>query len=97
MSHGRYRTAIAALALSALALAPAAAESAPRPVDAATTGVNSELRQTVPITRTAGAARRVALSMGPGKLAGLRRGDRLELSSEVQITVDCDTPSPRCG
>ena len=47
MSHGRYRTAIAALALSALALAPAAAESAPRPVDAATTGVNSELRQTV--------------------------------------------------
>ncbi len=97
MSHGRHRTAIAALALSALALAPAAAKSAPRPVDAATTGVNSELRQTVPITRTAGAAPRVALSMGPGKLAGLRRGDRLELSSEVQITVDCDRPSPRCA
>ena len=51
----------------------------------------------MPITRTAGAAPRVALSMGPGKLAGLRRGDRLELSSEVQITVDCDKPSPRCA
>ena len=37
------------------------------------------------------------LSMGPGKLSGLRRGDRLELLSEVQITVDCDKPSARCA
>src|SRR4029079_8078850 len=62
-----------------------------------TTGVNSELRQTVPITRTAGAAPRAALSMGPGQRAVLRRADRLELSSELQITVDCDRPSPRCA
>ena len=35
--------------------------------------------------------------MGPGKLSGLERGDRLELSSEVQVTVDCDKPSARCA
>jgi hypothetical protein len=37
------------------------------------------------------------LSIGPGKLSGLRRRDRLELSSEVQVTVDCDRPEPRCA
>jgi hypothetical protein len=101
MLHGRHRlgrlAAIAAPALALLAIVPALAEAAPRPADAATTGVNSELRRTVPITRTPGAAPRVVLSMGPGKLSGLRRGDRLELSSEVQVTVDCDKPSPRCA
>ena len=35
--------------------------------------------------------------MGPGKLSGLERGDRIELSSEVQVTVDCDKPSARCA
>ena len=39
----------------------------------------------MPITRSRGAAPRVVLSMGPGKLSGLRRGDRLELSSEIQV------------
>jgi hypothetical protein len=86
---------LAGLALTAGVAAPVAA--APRDVDAATTGQDSELRRTVPITRTPGAAPRVVLSMGPGKLSGLRRGDRLELSSEVQVTVDCDRPSPRCA
>jgi hypothetical protein len=96
--HGPGRAAlVAALALAAAALAPAAAAATPPRVDAATTGANSELRRTVPITHTPGAAPRVALSMGPGKLSGLRRGDRLELSSEVQVTVDCDRPSPRCA
>ena len=28
---------------------------------------------------------------------GCERGDRLELSSEVQVTVDCDKPSARCA
>jgi hypothetical protein len=76
---------------------PAAAAATPRVVDAASTGAYSELRQTVPITRRPGAEPRVVLSMGPGKLSGLRRRDRLELSSEVQVTVDCDKPSQRCA
>ena len=61
------------------------------------TGPHSELRKTVPITRRPGAEPRIVLSMGPGKLSGLRRRDRLELLSEVQLTVDCDKPSPRCA
>ncbi|MDX6583834.1 MAG: hypothetical protein QOI10_3018 [Solirubrobacterales bacterium] len=86
-------TALLALA----AVAPAVAMAPARSVDAATTGVDSELRKTVPITRRAGAEPRVVLSIGPGKLGGLRRRDRLELLSEVQVTVDCDRPSARCA
>jgi hypothetical protein len=87
----------AAWVAAALALAiPASAGAAPD-VDAASTGPHSELRKTVPITRTAGEAPRIVLAMGPGKLSGLDRGDRLELSSEVQVTVDCDRPQPRCA
>jgi len=79
-----------------MALAPGA-QAAPRGPDAATTGANSELRKTVPITRKRGAEPRVVLSMGPGKLSGLDRGDRIELLSEVQVTVDCDKASARCA
>ncbi|MET0128737.1 MAG: hypothetical protein ABW249_09105, partial [Solirubrobacterales bacterium] len=88
--------ALAALAGLAALAAPAVA-AAPVEVDAFTTGPRSELRKTVPITSAPGAAPRVVLSMGPGKLSGLRRGDRLELLSEVQVSVDCDRPSPRCA
>ncbi len=87
---------LAAAAL-ALAAASATAADADRAVDAASTGPHAELRKTVPITRRPGAGPRVALSIGPGKLSGLRPGDRLELSSELQLTVDCDKPSPRCA
>jgi hypothetical protein len=84
-----------ALLLAAVA-APTSAAAAPPAVDAATSGAHSELRKTVPITRKRGASPRVVLSIGPGKLSGLRARDRLELLSEVQITVDCDKPSARC-
>jgi hypothetical protein len=83
--------------LLAAAIGAAAARAAPRAVDAATTGPDPELRRTVPITPSPGAAPRVVLSIGPGKLSGLRQRDRLELLSEVQVTVDCDHPSPRCA
>ena len=85
--------------VAALALAPAipASAGAATGVDAASTGPHAELRKTVPITREADAAPRIVLAMGPGKLSGLERGDRLRLSSEVQVTVDCDRPQPRCA
>ncbi len=87
------------LALAAIAALPASAQtrSGRSAVDAASSGVDSELRKTVPITRHPRAKPRVVLSIGPGKLAGLRRRDRLELLSEVQVTVDCDKPSARCA
>lgn len=64
---------------------------------ATTTGVGGELKKTVPITRGLGSEPRVVLSLGPGKLAAIQRGGHLELSSEVQLTVDCDKPSRRCA
>ena len=84
--------------LAALAGTFAAAAPAGRPaVDAATTGKNSELRKTVPVTERRGQNPRIVLSMGPGGLSGLSTGDRLELSSEVQVTVDCTKQEPRCA
>jgi hypothetical protein len=85
----------AAVAAVLVAAAPARADG-PR-AEAASTGPHSELRKTVPITREPGASPRIVLAMGPGKLSGLDRGDRLRLSSEVQVTVDCDQPQPRCA
>jgi hypothetical protein len=76
--------------------APAGAHAASN-ASASTTGNGGELRKTVPITRRQGAEPRVVLSLGPGKLGGIQRGGRLELSSEVQLTVDCDRRSRRCA
>ncbi|MFL5870600.1 MAG: hypothetical protein ACJ75R_05930 [Solirubrobacterales bacterium] len=94
--RGRQLVVAAAFAAIASCAQAAAAGEAPD-VDAASTGPHSELRKTVPISRHRGAAPRIVLEMGPGRLSGLRRDDRLELSSEVQVTVDCDKPQPRCA
>jgi hypothetical protein len=94
----RHLTKTTLVALTALLiLAPSAAGAAKPAATAATTGTDGELKKTIPITRQPGAARRVVLSLGPGKLARIQRGGRLELSSEVQLTVDCDRRSPRCA
>jgi hypothetical protein len=93
---GRRLAALAAAVAGLVLVAPAGAGAATDAVDAATSGPHSELRKTIPITRKRGAAPRIALSIGPGKLSGLRPRDRLELLSEVQLTVDCDKPSARC-
>jgi hypothetical protein len=88
--------AVAAIVALTGALSTASAHAEPT-ADAASTGPHSELRKTVPITREPGASPRIVLAMGPGRLSGLERGDRLRLSSEVQVTVDCDQPQPRCA
>lgn len=75
---------------------PVQAAGAPR-VLVATTGNDSETRRTVPITRRARARKRVVMSMGPHELPGLNRGDRLELTAELQVTDDCRHPAPRCA
>jgi len=94
----------AAVAVLICAAAPAVAEIAiaqepagPSPkVRVSTTGSHSELRRTLPITRHTRAGKRVVMSMGPRELPRLVAGDRLELSSELQLTVNCYAPSPRC-
>ena len=84
------------VAAFASAAATPAGDSA-RDVDAATTGVSSELRKTVPITSRPGTAPRIVLSLGAGRIPRLDAGDRLEVSSEVQVTVDCTVREPRCA
>jgi hypothetical protein len=94
----RRRYLFAVVAAGVGLLAPAATAHAPSAsAKAATTGVGGELRKTVPITRAPGSEPRVVLSLGPGKLSALQRRGRLELSSEVQVTVDCDRRSRRCA
>lgn len=94
-----------ALALTALAaihvpLAAAGdAEQSSRQVDrarVATSGNHSELIEKLPITARRGAKPRVVMSLGPERLRRLRSGDRLKASAEVQVTVNCDNPTPRC-
>jgi hypothetical protein len=93
-----YAGALALLAIigAAAAVAAPAAGHPARPVRAATTGNNSERISRLPITRSQGAVRRVAMSLGPGKLGRLRRGDKLKLSGEVEVTTTCVTPGSRC-
>jgi hypothetical protein len=67
----------------------------------ASTGKDSELLETVSITRARGEAKRVAMSLGQhrrpfSRLPDLQPGDRLRVSAELQVTTDCARPGPGC-
>src|SRR5215211_6543127 len=62
-----------------------------------TTGNRSENRETIPITRRTGEKKFVVMSMGTNKLPSLIAHDRLKVSSELQVTDDCNDPEPRCA
>jgi hypothetical protein len=66
-------------------------------VQVRTTGHQSELRKTIPITSGAGAAKRVVVSMEPHEVPRIRRGDRIKVTAEVQVTNDCILPTARCA
>ena len=101
---GRTRIAFAAWVAAAVAAAAfhsveewtEASEAGAAKVLVRTTGNDSELAKTVPITRRSRAKRRVAMSMGPRKLPALTTGDRLEVTAELQVTVDCYRQGPAC-
>jgi hypothetical protein len=78
---------------------PAGAHAVKRPprVLVATSGNYSETRKAIPITRRAGANRRVVMSMSARRLPDLRVHDRLKLTAEIQVTVDCREPGSRCA
>jgi hypothetical protein len=67
-----------------------------------TTGGNSELRETIAITRSPGRERRVVMRLAerPGRsftrLPRLRPGDRLRVTAEVEVTTDCEMANPAC-
>ena len=67
----------------------------------AATGKDAELVDRVPITRGAGQAKRVVLSMASGRrgfsaLPDLKGGDRLTVLAEVEVTTDWPHPGPGC-
>jgi hypothetical protein len=68
----------------------------PALVRVATTGNNSELVKTLPITSRPGASPRVVMSMGPRALPSLTDGDRLDVTAEFQVTDNCNYRSARC-
>lgn len=63
---------------------------------AATTGNDSERVATIPIARHAGQKPQVVMSLPPRELPALRRGNRLRVSAEVQVTTTCVVPKARC-
>ena len=73
-----------------------AAHPPPR-VLVATSGSYSETRKTIPITRRARADRRVVMSMSARRLPDLAAGDRLKLTAELQVTIDCHKRAPSCA
>ena len=61
----------------------------------ATSGNKSETRETVQITRDAD-VKRVVMSMKPDRMPDLEARDRLDVTSELQVTLDCFRQEPRC-
>jgi hypothetical protein len=82
--------------MGAIASTESAAGGAAPSVRVATTGNDSELVKTLPITRKRGSAKRVVMSMKPSALPDLAAGDRLRVTAEIQVTVNCNYRSPRC-
>lgn len=62
----------------------------------ATSGNYSERIKKLPITKREGQEKRVVMSLGPKRLPGLSRGDKVRFSSEVQFTLNCPERIPRC-
>jgi hypothetical protein len=93
-------TAAATLLVIALPVAASGSGQAPRKpqlVRFATSGDNSEIRERVPIAQHKWDKKRVAMTIGPGKLPTLHRGDILRTTAEVQVSTTCiDFNAVRC-
>ena len=87
---------LAAAAFAGSDTAAAAVRPADEQVRVATTGDYSELFEKLPIRRSRDSGSAVAMSLDARKLRGLEPGDGFKASAELQVTVDCDEPQPRC-
>ena len=65
-------------------------------VEVAHSGLNAEKVKTVPITRRAGAKPRVAMTLPPDEVGSIRDGDAVYASGEVEVSVTCLEPMPKC-
>ena len=96
---GRWRAIAIAVGLATAVVAAsagAAGFSQPERVWVTTTGNHSERVSTLDVSTDPGGPRTVVMSLGPDTLKGLRLGDRLKASSELEVTTDCLIASPRC-
>jgi hypothetical protein len=84
------------VAIGLLVTAAGAAPAEAPLVRVATTGNDSELVKTLPITQRGGAEPRVVMSLTPKELPDLASGDRLAITAEMQVTTNCGYKSPRC-
>jgi hypothetical protein len=74
----------------------AAASGGERSVRVTTTGNGSERVKKLPIASRPGEKERVVMSLSPNRIPRLAQGDKLRLSAELQVTVNCFFASPRC-
>jgi hypothetical protein len=61
----------------------------------------SELEETIPITSTRGAKKKVAMSLGPtgrgpSRMPDVAPGDRLQVMAETEVTTDCEHRNRAC-
>ena len=100
---GRGRTRAVALAVllactgaSALPAVAAHGETEPDLITTIASRGSNETRETIPITQTRGAQPFVVLSERVNAGGGLRRGDILRATAELQLSTTCVLPEPRC-
>ncbi len=101
MGRGRTRTAALAvtLACAGAAALPAMAahgETEPDLITTIASRGSNETRETIPITQSRGAQPFVVLSERVNARGGLRRGDILRATAELQLSTTCVLPEPRC-
>jgi hypothetical protein len=94
---GRFVLVAALLGVLSTAIATSSAKQAgvQDKVIVATSGIDSETRETVQITRNDD-KKYVVMSMKADNLPDLEADDRLDVTSELQVTLDCFRPEPRC-
>lgn len=90
--------ALCALVAASTALTDsAAAQGGNQPrVLVGTTGNNSEIRETVPISKRAGKKPRSVMSLGPEGLPSMNPGNELEVLAELEVSTDCPSRMRRC-
>ena len=101
MGRGRTRAVVLAilLACACAGTLPALAahgETEPDLITTIASRGSNETRETIPITQTRGAQPFVVLSERVNAGGGLRRGDILRATAELQLSTTCVLPEPRC-
>jgi hypothetical protein len=99
-SRRRFRPIAIALGAVLGAVAVALPASAERGVDQTVqvsySGLGAERVKTVPITKNPGAKTRVVMSLPAAKVGNIRDGDSVWAGAEVEVSVTCLEPMPKC-